>query len=141
MVKNKFHIHEHKHHKGCKRCGQYTPSYDAVKSPLCGSCEKKSCFEEEEEICEEEVFDMSQIRYRLDCFDNSKLRNFGIEKGARLDYVIEKLWKKMEDLEYVHTPRVPNKPRLDTFQAIVVDLYSIIEKQSQEIDKLKNKIK
>lgn len=127
----------HSEHKYSHLHRKYTPSYPANNRALCGDdCE----IEEEEEICNEETFDASQIRYGLDCGSVSKLRSVGIEKGSRLDYILEDLYTKVKNIEYVETPKVPNKPLLTTFQAIISDLYGLIENQKIEIQKLKDKL-
>ena len=136
----KINFKEVKKSKGCKSCGtkhSTMPSVPLDRSPLCGS---KKCEIEEEHECEdynEEVYDASQIRYRTDCFDTSKMKFFGIEKGARLDYILEELYTKIKDIEYVSTPRVPNKPNLNSYQAIIADLYGMLEQQNEEIKILK----
>ena len=139
MVKIKY--KDSKRNKGCTSCGPshtVMPMVPLSKHPLCG--EEKSCFKEEPEECDEEVFDWSQLRYRMDCYDNNKLSNTGIEKGTRLDYFLEDLNKKIRNIDYIETPKVPGKPRLNTYQAIIADIYGVIEKQQEEIDKLKKEL-
>lgn len=123
--------------KGCRQIRQHYPSYPSQNGP----CPKdECCIEDEKEMCEEETFDASQIRYRISCGDTSKLRNIGIEKGARLDFILEQLWEKVEDIGFVETPRVPNKPLINTFQAVISDLYNVLERQQKEINELKKQL-
>lgn len=120
----------------CKCHEKKDPCYKAEK-PLCPpepTCQK------EELICEEEVFDMSQIRAYLDCYNDTKLRNNGMQKGERLDFVLERIFKKLRNIDEAKSPRVPNKPNINSFQGVINDLYSVIEQQSKEIELLKQQI-
>ena len=76
----------------------------------------------------------------MNCYDNNKLSNTGKKKGTRLDYFLEDLNKKIRNIDYIETPKVPGKPRLNTYQAIIADIYGVIEKQQEEIDKLKKEL-
>lgn len=124
--------------KSCRTSLNPYKTYEPVESPLCGT--KESCIPKEEHICEEEVFDMSQIRYRTGCQDTSRLKNHGIPDGARLDYVIEDVYSKLKNIEYVDNPVVPGKPHINSFQGVISDLYDIIKKQQEEIELLKKQI-
>jgi hypothetical protein len=86
-------------------------------NPLCAAKQKKAlCFEEE--ICEEETFDASQIRYRSGCQDReeSPLVNINIGIGDNFEHIIDTLGKRVMDISYLKYPHLPGHPELDTIE-------------------------
>ena len=57
-----------------------------------------------------------------------------------LDFILQDIYYKLNDIEYVQVPKVPGKPIINSFQAIVADLYQLIKLQKEEIESLKLKI-
>lgn len=105
-------------YNGCKRCNEKDPLlYDcnSKKDPLLYDC---NC-QKEALKCEEEIFDAKQVRYKIDCDNYSNLSNLGIKKGDNLEYIIDKIGKAIESLDYVDTPIIEGHPEINSWEKLV----------------------
>lgn len=135
----KIKIKTKKEKPSCVPCNTRKPAYQSPPiRTLCDTSDK--CNFEEEEECVLETFDMSQVRYRIDCDDVTRYPNKGIERGARLDYVLEDIYNKLQNIDYIENPKVPGNPLITSFQGIISDLYHKIETQGKEIEQLNKRI-
>lgn len=85
---------------------------------------KNPCFEE---VCEEGTFDLSQIRYKTNCDEDSELINLNINKGDNLEYIIETIGKKVLSLSFQEAPEIEERPDLDSLEKIILYLYNKVK--------------
>lgn len=101
---------------------------------LCGpNCSNERPFEK---TCEEELFDFTQIRYKIGCDQFSNLENLNISVGDNLDYITEVFGKRIQDFEYLQSPYVPNMPSLDTYEKVINYLFAKIADLQNQINNL-----
>lgn len=119
-------------HVGCYSGCNKTKYLPEEQHPLCSkNSSSLNCFEE---VCDEETFDLKQVRYKISCDDFSKLENLNIGVGDNLEYIIETMGKRIEDFSYLSSPVVNSMPTLDSYEKIINYLFAKIEDLQLQIN-------
>lgn len=115
--------------RGCNKktnevvCG--TPrNYDSCRKGCYVPHKENLCEQEKEDPCyfDEEMNDpinAKDVRYKIDCDEESKLSNLNIQKGDNLEYIIDVLGTRILDMGYVQRPTIDNHPELDSMEKVL----------------------
>lgn len=132
-------------------CGDTYPKKNRIIYPETPSDRSERCWkqpdscsfteqEHNQPYCDTQPIDMSFIRYNIATCDNPKKKPTGIERGTRLDIIIEDFKQAVDNYEFFQSPVVPGKPQIKTMQAVIMDLYHELALAKEEIENLKKQI-